>query len=70
MYKRVGTLKAHVRKADGPVLRARVLKAPPLEPWRVAALTANPPPASHFGCVDWYIYEQSRDTKAAPGAEG
>ena len=67
MYKKIGTLSAHVRKADRPALRPRARKVFPLEPSRIALLMASPPSASHVGCADWYICEQSGDRNASTG---
>jgi hypothetical protein len=69
MYKKIGTLSAHVRKADRPALRPRAPKLLPLEPWRIPSLMASPPPASHVGCVDWYVCEQPGDRKASTVAD-
>lgn len=29
----------------------------------IAVLESDPPPTSHFGCVDWYMYEDATDAR-------
>jgi hypothetical protein len=69
MDKKVNKLRAHVRKVGVPAVRGRVPKVLPLEAWRFAVTESNPPPASHFGCVDWYMYEHCAETKTPTGGD-
>lgn len=34
-------------------------KVLPMRNWRPASIDSRAMPASHFGCVEWYMYEHS-----------
>jgi hypothetical protein len=69
MQKKVSKLNAHVRKSYVPALPQKPAKVLPLEAWRIASIESWPPPAAHFGCVDWYMYEQSGERDAPIGSD-
>ena len=59
MEKRGTTLNSRAANAVVSGAEGRARKVLPIKAQRAPSIESKPAPASHFGCVDWYMYEHS-----------